>query len=68
MQINGLKKAVAIATLVSISLGILMGAVGVVIALDTRMDSKIERSVKPIADDVREIRGLLEKMLLRRGP
>jgi len=68
MQINGLKKAVAIATLVSISLGILMGAVGVVIALDTRMDSKIERSVTPIAEDVREIRGLLEKMLLRRGP
>ncbi len=60
-----MKRVTLLLTAISLLFGLFAGTIGGLFAFDSRMDGKIERVMTPIAKDVREIRSLLNQMLLR---
>lgn len=57
-------KIVTLLTGISLIFGLLVGVVTSLFALDARVDTKIEKSIHPIADDVKAIRQSLDELLL----
>ena len=47
--------------------GAAVGGLGATVTFDSRVDSKIDRAIAPIASDVREIRNLVQQLILQTG-
>ena len=47
--------------------GAMVGGLGATVTFDSRVDAKIDRAIAPIASDVREIRMLVQQLILQTG-
>ena len=60
-------KLTTIVGLLAAVFGAAIGGLGATVTFDSRVDTKIDRAIAPIASDVREIRMLVQQLILQTG-